>query len=87
MFLPLVILVCLLVIALVPTGFNGVVVGYMWSILVSFPPPPSFVNYYVQKAVHKLWRKNCQDEFASDLQFLYGKYMQHGTILILKPEN
>ncbi len=24
---------------------------------------------------------------ASDLQFLYGKYMQHGTILILKPEN
>lgn len=65
MFLPIVILVCLLVIALVPTGFNGVVVGYMWSILVSFPPPPSFVNYYVQKAVQKLWRKNCQDEFAS----------------------
>jgi hypothetical protein len=24
---------------------------------------------------------------ASDLQFLYGKYMQHGTILIIKPEN
>jgi len=34
MFLPLVILICLLVIALVPTGFNGVVVGYMWSILL-----------------------------------------------------
>ncbi|CAM6046632.1 unnamed protein product [Sphagnum compactum] len=29
MFLPLVILGCLLVIALVPTGFNGAVVGYM----------------------------------------------------------
>ncbi len=89
MFLPLVILVCLLVIALVPTGFNGVVVGYMWSIwwafLLHLPLKIIMCIKQCKNSEGRIAKMNLL--LASDLQFLYGKYMQHGTILIIKPEN